>query len=77
LLIGHATDLELDGNGRILLPQLLRTHAKLEKNALLVGQNNKFEIWDPLTWESERAQWLAKQASKEDGLPDEMKTLSL
>lgn len=77
LLIGHATDLELDNNGRVLLPPLLREHAKLDKRAVLIGQGNKFEIWDEMLWQSRRSQWLAEEASGEDVLPDEMKTFSL
>jgi MraZ protein len=77
LLIGHATDLELDSNGRVLLPPLLREHAKLDKHAVLIGQGNKFEIWDEGLWQSRRADWLAEEGAGEGGLPDEMKTFSL
>ena len=77
LLIGHATDVELDGNGRVLLPQLLRDYAHLDKRVVMIGQGNKFEVWDESLWQSSREQWLADEASKEDSLPDEMKTFSL
>lgn len=77
LLIGHATDIELDTNGRLLLPLPLREHAKLDKRAVLIGQGNKFEIWDEELWQSKRSQWLADEALGIDGLPDEMKTFSL
>ncbi len=77
LLIGHATDIELDNNGRVLLPPLLREHAQLDKRAVLIGQGNKFEVWDEAVWQSRRSEWLAEEASGEDELPDEMKTFSL
>lgn len=77
LLIGHATDVELDGNGRMLIPPLLRDYAQLDKRVVMIGQGNKFEVWDESLWQSRREQWLADEASKEDGLPDEMKTFSL
>ena len=77
LLIGHATDVELDGNGRLLLPQLLRDYAHLDKHVVMIGQGNKFEVWDETLWQSRREQWLVDEASREDGLPDEMKTFSL
>ncbi len=48
LLIGHATELELDGNGRVLLPSSLRDYASLEKKIVLLGQGKKFEIWSDL-----------------------------
>lgn len=77
LLIGHATDVELDGNGRVLIPPLLRDYAQLDKRVVMIGQGNKFEVWDESRWQTRREQWLADEASKEDGLPDEMKTFSL
>ena len=77
LLIGHATDLELDSNGRLLLPPLLREYAHLDKRVVLIGQGNKFEIWDEALWQTRRADWLAVEASGEDSLPVEMMTFSL
>lgn len=77
LLIGHATDVEVDANARILLPTALRAYAHLEKDVVMIGQGNKFEVWNKELWESMRDQWLAEEASKIDGLPDEMKTFSL
>ncbi len=50
ILIGHATDLELDANGRILLSAPLREHCGLDKTLVLVGQGNKIEIWAQDTW---------------------------
>ena len=77
LLIGHATDVEVDANGRILVPPVLRQYAHLNKDVVMIGQGNKFEVWNKELWESMREQWLAQEASKADGLPDEMKTFSL
>jgi len=77
LLIGHATDVELDSNGRVLLPPILRDYAHLDKRVVMIGQGNKFEVWDESLWQSRREQWLAEEASEQDGLPDEMKTFSL
>jgi MraZ protein len=58
LLIGHATDLQIDGNGRILLPSMLREYAGLDKGAVIVGQSNKFEIWSESHWHTRREFWL-------------------
>ena len=79
LLMGHATDVELDGNGRLLLPPLLRDYARLDKHVVLIGQGNKFELWDEVLWQTKREQWLIEEANKEGegGLPDEIKTISL
>lgn len=50
LLLGHATECELDSAGRLLLPSLLREHGKLQKQVMLVGQCKKFELWDSQCW---------------------------
>ena len=63
LLIGHATDLELDGSGRLLLPGLLRTYAELKKKLVLVGQGNKIEIWAQDKWQESMQGWLDQGAS--------------
>jgi MraZ protein len=50
LYLGHAEDVEMDAQGRILLPQHLREFASLDKRVALVGQGGKFEIWDEQRW---------------------------
>lgn len=75
LLIGHATECELDGSGRILLPPPLREFASLEKAVTLIGQGNKFELWDEQAWNTRRAEWL--QAADDGEMPDELRSLSL
>ena len=50
LLVGHADDVMLDAAGRILVPPALRQYATLDKRVILVGQGNKFELWDETKW---------------------------
>lgn len=66
LLIGHATDLELDAQGRILLPAMLREFGNLEKKLVLVGQGNKLEIWSADHWQERMQSWLAADAELAD-----------
>jgi MraZ protein len=63
MLIGHATDLELDGNGRLLLPPMLRSYAELDRKLVLVGQGNKIEIWSEELWQARMNDWRAEGAS--------------
>jgi MraZ protein len=78
LLIGHANDLELDGSGRVLLPQELRQYAQLEKHVCLIGQGKKLEIWSQDNWNQQRDQWLAESATATEGeLPDKLRSLAL
>ena len=76
LVLGYATDLELDSSGRLLLPQSLRDHAQLDKRAVLVGQGNKMELWSEALWMAERDQALRDSGSVAD-LPDELMALTL
>jgi MraZ protein len=76
LLIGHASDVEMDGSGRLLLPPLLRDYAKVDKHVVLLGQSNKFEIWDEALWKSQRATWL-KEDLNLDELPEEVQNIAL
>lgn len=75
LVLGYASDIELDGNGRILLPQSLREYARLEKKVVLVGQGNKLELWAEDLWLAERDAALA--ADSGDELPAELMSLTL
>jgi len=50
-LVGYATDIEVNDSGRLLLSPPLRTYARLEKKVVLIGQGNKFELWDEQLWE--------------------------
>lgn len=76
LLIGHATDLELDSAGRILLPQPLREYASLEKESVLMGQGKKLELWSKSLWEGRRDEYL-DMVSQPEQLPEELQSLSL
>ncbi len=76
LLIGNAVDLELDASGRFLVPPRLREYAKLDKRAMLVGQLNKFQLWDEDAWNAVADADLA--AIKQPGaLSDELRDLIL
>jgi len=76
LMLGYATDLELDGNGRMLLPQPLREYAQLDKKLVLVGQGNKLELWSEALWLAERDKAL-QDSGPEAELPAELLSLKL
>jgi MraZ protein len=76
MLIGHATECELDGHNRILLPAPLREFAVIEKHVVLIGQGQKFELWDERLWTDNREKWLiAGEGDKP--LSSELESLSL
>lgn len=72
LLIGYACELQVDANGRVLIPPTLREYAGLEKKLMLVGQGKKLELWSEDRWMI----WL--DGSEGEGeMPEEMASLSL
>jgi MraZ protein len=77
LLIGHATEVELDTHGRLLLPPVLREYAGLQKSIVLIGQGKKFEIWDEERWNQGRESWLSQGLSATENMPLDLQSLSL
>jgi MraZ protein len=75
LMVGYATEIDIDGHGRILLPRELREFAGLGRQAILLGQGNKFELWDEESWNEKRDAWLSDD--DETDLPSELESLSL
>lgn len=57
-VIGYASECEMDAQGRVLLPERLRSFAKFEKQIVLLGQLNKFEVWSEGTWSAKESDWL-------------------
>ena len=76
LIIGYASELEMDGNGRLLLPPSLREFAHLEKHAVLIGVGNKFELWDEQRWNERQNTWV-NGGNTEGSLSEELGSLSL
>ncbi len=74
LIVGFADDVDFDGNGRILVPPALRQYASLDHHVVLVGQGNKFELWDAARWNDETARAIT---FPEGGLPPELDGFSL
>jgi MraZ protein len=76
LMVGYATELDLDAQGRVLLPSNLREFASLTRDAMLIGQGLRFELWDEEKWNQRRDEWLASEESATD-LSADLETLSL
>lgn len=71
LLLGHAEECGMDAHGRILLPTPLREFAHLDKRVVMVGQGNKFEIWNEQAWQDWREALLSGQGEENgESLPD-------
>ena len=77
LLLGYAIECPMDNSGRILLPPTLRAYAKLEKYTMLVGQSNKFEIWDEAIWHQQISEDIAALSADIENLSDNLKSLTI
>jgi MraZ protein len=74
IMVGYATEVDMDASGRILVSQELRDFAGLAKQAVLIGQGNKFELWDEETWIEKRDAWLSEDYDGE--LPSDLESIS-
>ena len=63
----------MDSHGRILISKELREFAGLDKQAMLIGQGNKFELWDEGRWN----EWMDASADGIAELPDELESIQL
>ena len=70
ILLGNAMDVEIDSTGRVLVSPELRAAAKLDKETVLLGMGNHFELWDKATYEAQEAQ------AMQGDMPDVFKDFS-
>jgi len=77
LLIGHATECDMDGHGRMLVSQSLREFAGLDRQVKMVGQVRKFELWSDVAWTARREELLEQVDDLQDGQSDALRTLVL
>ncbi len=71
--LGNATDCDIDAQGRLLIPERLRSLAKLDKRLMIAGIGNKFEIWNEPEYGGHEDDWM--EGGNSDGL-DELKDVS-
>ncbi|OGZ00487.1 MAG: cell division/cell wall cluster transcriptional repressor MraZ [Candidatus Liptonbacteria bacterium RIFCSPLOWO2_01_FULL_53_13] len=64
LMLAGASDVELDAQGRILIPDYLRKYAGLKKEVVVAGLYNRAEVWDKEEW--------ARYKEKTEGASDEI-----
>jgi len=77
LLLGYAMEGEMDKSGRILLAPTLRQHAALDKQIMLVGQLNKFEIWGADVWQKQISEDIETEKQGQFELTERLQDFSL
>lgn len=76
LLIGYASDCEIDSAGRLRIAAPLIEFAGLAKQVVMIGQGNKFELWDEALWKAKCDEWMAEPEDEEE-VPEQVANLSL
>jgi MraZ protein len=61
-----ASDADLDKQGRLALPSLLRKQADITTSAIIVGNGDRVEIWSPARWDQKYAEWVAAYKTRND-----------
>lgn len=77
LLLGHASECQMDNAGRLLIASTLRQHAELTKEVILVGQFNKFELWNETRWYQQIKEDIDAEQSVMEPLSERLQDLSL
>jgi MraZ protein len=54
MMLSGASEVEVDSQGRVLLPEYLKTYASLDKSVTIAGLYNRLEIWDEKKWQEYR-----------------------
>ncbi len=65
-----AFDVQRDGQGRLLIPAKLLTHAGIERDVVVLGNDQRLEIWDRATWEAQELQLPTARANALERLAD-------
>ena len=73
LMMAGAADVEIDSQGRVLIPDYLRTYAGLNKSAVVAGLYSRIEIWDGDAWK----EYKAKTESASDEIAEKMGELGI
>ena len=63
-MVGYAYECDMDGQGRILLPEKLRKLANLDKKVVLLGQMSRFEIWSEEAWNANEASFMSPSTNE-------------
>lgn len=73
LMLAGASDVEIDGQGRILIPDYLRKYAGLGKLAVVAGVMNRLEVWDHETWQ----RYKSRTESASDDIAEQLGALGI
>ena len=73
LMLAGAMDVDIDKQGRVILPEYLRQYAGIEKNIIVAGLYNRLELWDETKW----AEYKKKTESESNQIAEQMGNLGV
>jgi len=73
LMLAGATDVEIDSQGRVLIPDYLRKYAGLSKQVTVAGLYNRIEVWDSESWDK----YKQKTESSSDEIAEKLGELGI
>jgi len=73
LMLAGASDVRLDVQGRILIPDYLREYAGLKKQVIIAGLYNRIEVWDAEVWQ----QYKSKTEAASDEIAEKLGELGI
>jgi MraZ protein len=76
-MLGYADEGVMDKSGRFLVSPVLREQIGLDRNVMLVGQRNRFEIWDTRVWNQQIEEDIRIQREGKYELTDRLREFSL
>ena len=68
MMLAGAMDVSLDAQGRILIPEYLRSFAGLKKETIVAGLYNRLEVWDKKQWDGYKSSTEKDSAKIAEGL---------
>lgn len=75
MMVGYATEVDLDSAGRVLVPKELRDFAAIEREAWLIGQGTRFELWEQTRWDAKTDTWITDSEEGDGEMPPELATI--
>ena len=75
MMVGYATELDLDGAGRVLIPKEHREFAGIERQSWLMGQGWRFELWDQARWDAKTDGWAFVDGDEDEEMPPELASI--
>ncbi len=76
MMVGYATEVDMDGAGRVLVPPAHREFAEIDRQSWLIGQGTRFELWEQGRWDAKTDGWVDDSAAGGGAVPPELASIA-